>query len=83
MNFHPLPDLTDYEEAYIESSIDEILRLPNLFVYPVPSATVLSFLQEDPYLSPWFINQVIGQRFIHNPPHWTMPMRLSLNEFTL
>ena len=86
MNFHPLPILTEFEEAYIESSIDEILGHPNPFVQS-PAITVLSFLREEPHLSPWFARQiqerVMGQRFLHSPQHWAMPMRLSLNEFVL
>jgi hypothetical protein len=88
MNFHSLVSLTDDEDAFIDSAIDEILGIPNPFAQrPEQVVAVLSFLQEDHYLSPWFSqhiqDQVIGQRFLHSPQAWVMPMRLSLNEFIL
>ena len=84
MNFHPLPE---FEVASMDATPYEILRLPNVVVHPTPVVTILSFLQQEPYLSPWFTHhiqeRVIGQRFLHSPQQWAMPMRLSLEEFIL
>ena len=84
--------LTIEEDAYVDATVDDILREPNLFArHPSDVVTVLSFLQEGRHMSPWLPDEVrnpvqertAAQRFLRQHDPLAMPMRLSLHEFML
>lgn len=79
-------ELTTYEDAYIESCIDEIIGTPNPFVICNSHSHVILDIMKDNNLAKW--NQapqdrVLAQRFLNSPHLYYMPTRLSLNEFIL
>ena len=46
-------EMTVEDEAFIESTVDEILDLPNPFATARHDNTVLHFMRYDSYLYPW------------------------------
>lgn len=89
MDFFPV-ELTVDEMVYIDEIVDDILQERNLFTL-CPSDTVLSFLQEGHYLSPWLSHQVhhpfrehaATQRFLRQYNSLEIPSHLSLHDFML
>ena len=81
-------ELTTYDDAYIESCVDEAIGVPNPFIVCDAHSHVIiimDIMKED-RLAKWnhvTQDRVIAQRFLNSPRPYSMPTRLSLNEFIL